>query len=488
MEATGESGGAAARGDLTRGPITRTLLVFALPMLGSNILQSLNGSINAVWAGRFLGENAIAATANANLIQFVLFSLLFGFGMAAAVLIGQAYGRRDIVEARRVLGSAMALFFLIAVGIALLGFFLAPVMLRLLGTPPEVYVLARDYLRVIFIGMPPALLMVVLSMALRGAGDSVTPLFVMVLNVLLDAGLNPVFILGLGPAPRLGIAGAATATAIAGYGTFTALVALIYLRKQPLRLRGREFGFLWPEARLIRPILVKGLPMGLQMTVMSISGLAMMSFVDHTGALNVAAYGMIQQLWTYVQMPAIAIGAAASAMAAQNVGANQWDRVGRVTRSAVVSNILFSTAAILLLMAADRPILTLFVGHDSPAIPVAQHIYRIGSWSMVLLGVSTCLFGTMRATGVVLVPLAATFIGLFPVRLGFVYLAVPRFGLDMLWLSFTVGSAAVMLMAMVLYLRGGWRRGRMLAVPDTIEAEERSLADSEPGGRLYPTG
>ncbi|NWM10788.1 MATE family efflux transporter, partial [Escherichia coli] len=78
-----------------QGPISRTLLLFALPTLGSNILQSLNGSINSIWVGRFLGEQALAATANANIIMFLMFSAVFGFGMAATILIGQSMGRRD---------------------------------------------------------------------------------------------------------------------------------------------------------------------------------------------------------------------------------------------------------------------------------------------------------------------------------------------------------------------------------------------------------
>ena len=92
-------------GDLTSGPIPRTLLVFALPVLGSNVLQSLNGSINAVWVGRFLGESALAATSNANLVLFLLLGTMFGIGMAATIFVAQAVGARDMSEARRIVGT-----------------------------------------------------------------------------------------------------------------------------------------------------------------------------------------------------------------------------------------------------------------------------------------------------------------------------------------------------------------------------------------------
>src|SRR4051794_38496755 len=107
-------GAAMARGphsgrDLTQGDIGRTLLMFSLPTLASNIFQSLNGSINTIWVGRFLGEGALAATSNANIIMFLMFGAVFGFGMASTVLIGQAIGRRDVDAARRAFGAALGL-------------------------------------------------------------------------------------------------------------------------------------------------------------------------------------------------------------------------------------------------------------------------------------------------------------------------------------------------------------------------------------------
>src|SRR3954471_7116424 len=118
--------------DLTTGRIAPTLLAFALPTLGSSILQSLNGSINAVWVGRFLGEDALPATSNANIVMFLLTAFVFGFGMATTILIGQSFGRGDVDGARRVIGTATGAFLLVAIGLAVLGWVFAPALLRLL--------------------------------------------------------------------------------------------------------------------------------------------------------------------------------------------------------------------------------------------------------------------------------------------------------------------------------------------------------------------
>src|SRR5919199_1967347 len=139
--------------DLTQGPIAPTLLAFALPTLGSSVIQSLNGSINAVWVGRLLGEDALAATSNANIVMFLLTSFVFGFAMASSILIGQAFGRRDLDGARRVIGTATGTFVILGLTVALLGWLFAPAILRLLATPPGAAPLALAYLRVIFIAM-----------------------------------------------------------------------------------------------------------------------------------------------------------------------------------------------------------------------------------------------------------------------------------------------------------------------------------------------
>ena len=125
------------RRDLTQGRIGPTLLAFALPTLGSSVLQSLNGSVNAIWVGNFLGEDALAATTNGNLVMFLLMAFVFGFGMAATILIGQAFGRRDIEAGRRVMGTSIGTFVALVTGISLLGWILAPQLLHLLATPGD---------------------------------------------------------------------------------------------------------------------------------------------------------------------------------------------------------------------------------------------------------------------------------------------------------------------------------------------------------------
>lgn len=449
--------------DLTQGPIVRTLFIFALPTLGTSILQSLNGSVNAIWVGRFLGEGALAAVSNANLVMFLAFAGIFGFALASTILIGQNVGRRDIDAVRRVLGTGLTLFAVLSVAIAALGWWITPALLRLLQTPPDVQPLAVDYLRVIFLSFPPSFITVLLTMALRGTGDSMTPLWFTAGAVVIDIALNPLFILGWGPVPALGIAGSALASLVANVTAFAALVAYIQLRDLTIRLRGAEWAYLRPDPALLRIILLKGVPMGLQMLVLSVSGLAMIGLINPYGTVVTAAYGVTAQLWAYIQMPALALSAAVSAMAAQNIGAGAWSRVERVAWSGAALNVLMSGAAVVLLIIVDRAVLGLFLVEGSPAIPIAQHINLMVSWSFVLFGVTIVLSGVVRANGVVWPPLIILATAALPVRLGLAYTLEPRYGIDAIWWSFGAG-AVVALVLMISYFRfGAWREGRLLA-------------------------
>jgi putative MATE family efflux protein len=478
--------------DLTQGTIGRTLLAFALPTLASSILQSLNGTVNAIWIGRFLGESALAATSNANMVMFLLMAFVFGFGMASTVLVGQAFGRRDLDGARRVIGTAIGSFVFVAAAIAIAGWLFSPGLLKVLATPSDAAPLALSYLRVIFLAMPAILILVLLMMGMRGAGDALTPLWFMIVAVILDSGLNPVFILGLGPAPKLGIAGSATATVIANYTALIGLLVFIYARDLPLRLRGSELRYLIPDRKILKTIVVKGVPMGLQMIVISGSALAMIGLVNREGVDTTAAFGVAMQLWTYLQMPAMALGAAVSAMVAQNIGASRWDRVSTITRAGIAQALIITGVLVVLLAFADRPALTLFLGTHSSALPIARHIQLLATWSFLLMGVTMVIFGTVRANGAVIGPLIILAIGLVPVRLGFAIGAYPWLKADALWLSFPVSSVANVALAIAFYVQGGWKEAKMGAGHhgplDEQECIEEALAEAEPGGRLNPAG
>jgi putative MATE family efflux protein len=458
--------------DLTEGSIAKTMLLFALPTLGSSALQSLNGSINAVWVGRFLGEEALAATANGNILMFIMISFVFGFGMAATIFIGQAMGQNDDVKVKRTMGTALGSIIPISILLSAIGWIFAPTLLDLLGTPPTAFELALTYLRMIFIAMPVTLTFTLMMMALRGTGDSTTPLWFIAMSVVIDLILTPTLILGLGPFPEWGIFGSAVATAVANTLALIGMVITMYWRGSVLTLSMPELRFLRADFGILKSMFSKGLPMGLQMIVISTAALTMLSLINREGVQTTAAYSATQQLWTYVQMPAMALSAAASAMVAQNIGANQWSRVAGITRWGLIFNVILTGTMIGILTIFDKTILSLFLGSDSAAVPVGRHIQTMATWGFLFFGIAQVFFGTMRANGYVIWPLLVMVISMYPVRLGFAFGMYPLLGADALWLSFPAGMVATAVMGAGLYLYGGWRKGENLSKEEAAQGCE----------------
>jgi putative MATE family efflux protein len=445
------------RGDLTQGPILKTLMLFSIPTLIGNVLQTLSGTVNSIWVGRLIGNSALAATANANIVLFLSFSAFFGFGMATTVRMGQCFGARDIDGVRRNFGTGLGFCVGLSALVGLVGFVYTDKLLHLLATPADSQKEALDYLQVVFLQMPLGTLSVLLSMGLRGAGDAKTPLYAMILTVVVDIALNPLLIRGVGPVPALGITGSALSTCFAnGVGALLMLV-VIYARDLPVRLRGRELAYLIPRKAELGFIIGKGFPMGMQMFIVSSAGLVMIGLVNREGMITTAAYGASQQLWNYLQMPAMAIASAVSAMVAQNVGAGRHDRVRQITLQglAACTGLTFVMAVGLVL--GGKPMLALFLGAHSPALPVAAHMQLLVTWSFVVMGVMMILSGTMRAYGAVIAPLVVMFVSLYPARLGFYALAYPHMGAEALWWAYPFGSIVSGGLMVAVYARPGWR-------------------------------
>ena len=448
--------------DLTRGPITRTLLVFSLPLLGGNALQSLNGTVNQFWVSHTLGEVAITALGNANIVMMLMIGVVFGVGMAANILVAQAIGGGNLPLVKRVMGTATTFFVGLSVLVAVLGGLLAPSILTLMGTPAESRADAIVYLTIVFAAVPFMYFFMFMQMAQRGAGDSTTPFWFLGLAIVIDIVLNPLLIRGIGPFPKLGIAGSATSTLIGQSVSLICLMVYLYRKKSILVLHLSELHLLRPDPQIMMSLVSRGLPMGLQMLVMNGVAVVMISFVNRYGALTSAAFSISSIIWSYMQMPTMAIGASVSSMAAQNVGAGRWDRVAQVARAGVISGLVVSGSIGALLYLFDREVLSILLPAHSPALALAVHINRLVLWGLVLFSVTFALSGVVRSTGAVWVPMAILIFSMVAVRVPFAALMIPRLGADAIWWSFPLGTICSAALTSLYYKFGPWRRSRML--------------------------
>lgn len=455
----------AMRGDLTQGPILRTLLVFSIPTLFSNVLQTLGGTINTIWVGQLLGQGALAATVNANMVVFLAFAAVYGFGMATTVKVGQHFGARHVDAARLSFGTGVGFCTMAAVVWAVAGWFSADWMLRILSTPASIHADALAYLQVSFLSMPFSTASMMVSMGLRGAGDAKSPLYAMIITTILAIVLNPLLILGTGPFPQMGIAGSALANALAALGGAVTMIAWAYWRDLPLRLKGRELAYLIPRSEELKFVVTKGLPMGAQMLITTAASLIMIGFVNREGMATTAGFGALMQVWNYIQMPAFAISMAVSAMVAQSIGAGQHERVGQVTTVGVVANSVITIGIAVILLAFDRPLFALFLGNAEDTILIAEHIQLIATWSWVFTGVMMVMGGTMRSYGVVMLPLGIMIVSQYAARIGFYYLFYDALGADAIWWAYNFSSLVAMVLTWAAYRHGPWRKTSIPANP-----------------------
>jgi len=449
---------------LVHGSIPVVLFRFSLPILFANVLQSLNGSVNSIWVGRYLGEAALTATSNANTVMFLLIGAAFGVAMAATILIGQSIGANKPRDTKRVVGTSATFFAGISIAMAIAGLTLSRPLLLAMGTPPDSLALAVAYMRVIFLALPFLYMYAFVMAVLRGAGDSKTPFYFMLLSVGIDIALNPVFIFGLGPIPRLGIAGSALATFVAQAVSLTALIRHLYRRRHILCLRQDELAYLRLDWAIVRTLVRKGIPMSAQMLVVSLSGVLMITLVNRFGVDTTAAFGAALQIWNYIQMPAFAVGMGISAMSAQNVGAGRWDRVTRIAGVGVLYSVLLTGSVVLAIELLDTHIFGLFLPAGSNALHIASHLNRIVTPSFIFFGISVAFFGVVRATGSVIAPLVVLTVALLLVRFPLAELFMGRYQADAVWWSFPISSALSAFMAFLYYRFGNWKSAHLRPV------------------------
>jgi len=352
-------------------------------------------------------------------------------------------------------------------------------------TPPKAESEAIIYLRVVFASMPFMYFFQFLQMAQRAVGDSRTPFNFMFVAVVLDIILNPLLIGGippvvggLGPIPRfampfhfagIGVAGSATATLIAQSTALVALVVTLYRRESILMLKGRDL-----------PLIVRGIPMSLQMFIMSSAGMTMQRFVNGFGALTSASYIGAMQVWNYIQMPGMAVGMSVSSMASQNVGAGRWDRVERIAGIGLALCLVVTGTVAALIYALGPLPLYIFLPFHSPAIPVALHIDRTVLWAFVIFNATFALTGIVRSTGAVWPPLIILVVSMWAIRVPFAYLMIPHLGSDAIWWSFPLGTITSSVLTGLYFRYGGWRKVRMMHhVPGENEGLEASAQARE---------
>jgi len=431
-------------------PLWQTYLLFLAPMVLSNFLQSMSGTVNSIYIGQMLGTQALAAVSGMFPIVFFFIALVIGLGSGAGVLIGQAWGARETHLVKAIAASTIFLGVLIGLAAAVLGSVFARPALVGLGTPADVLDDAVAYAHVMMWIMPSLLVFVLVTQLLRGVSDTLSPLVALVVSTCIGLALTPALIRGWFGLPQMGIQSAAYA-GLAGNLSAMAWLAWGMLRKGHPLAPDREF---FAACRLDRVILGKvlriGLPTGLQMVVISLSELVILALVNQHGSQATAAYGAVTQIVNYVQFPALSIAITASILGAQAIGAGRLERIGPILRTGLLINVWLTGGLILLGYLLSHWLLGLFIT-DPATQATAEHLLHIMLWSMLVFGFQAAIGGMMRASGTVLVPVTISIFCIVGVELPVAYWLDGRFGLQGVWMAFPATYLSMLVLQTAYY-------------------------------------
>ncbi|RYG72260.1 MATE family efflux transporter [Lentibacillus lipolyticus] len=438
--------------DFTQGNILRHLIIFSGPVMLTNLLQTSYQFADSLWVGNLLGASALGSVAVSSTIIFTVLSFVLGLNNAALTILSQQKGRDNQTGLKQYLNAFVVILTVMALLLSTLGHTFAEQLLRLLGTPETMLPEAQTYLQINFLGILFLFGYNFISTVLRAMGDSKTPLRFVMIAVLLNIILNPLFIAGF----DLGINGAAFATIVAQGSAF--LYGTIYVLSKKLA----PFSIpSMPSKQEIGLILNLGIPSGLQMAVISAGSAAIMSVVTGFGDHVVAGFGAAQRLDSILMLPAHALGTSVNSMAGQNIGVRDWPRVRQIAKYGVLYNFsVMLLVGFLVVLFAEYGI-RLFID-DAQAVSFGTTYLQIIALCYPFLGINFILNGIVRAAGAMYQVLVLNVISFWVLRF-------PLAGLFSSWfgdtgiavgmgLSFLVSS----LVAFLYYRFGNWREKEIL--------------------------
>ncbi|MBV8244305.1 MAG: MATE family efflux transporter [Candidatus Eremiobacteraeota bacterium] len=431
-------------------PMWTTMAIFLIPLMASNILQSAQQLFNSILVGQLLGVNALAAISAFFPIFFLLFSFLIGLSNGATVLVGQAFGARDMHKTKQVTGTALFMSLALGAAVAIVGLLLIDGILRAVGTPPNIMADTVQYARVFLFASPLFFLYIMYITIVRGVGDAITPFIFLTVTTIVGVFFTAVFIRGWFNLPTLAVTSAAYAAVVGNLAGFVGMLFYLRARKSPLALDYELVTDLRFDRELSWKIVKIGVPTGLQVVMVSLAEIAVLSFVNHFGSHATAAYGAVNQVVSYVQFPAISISIAASIFAAQCIGARREDKLRDVIHSGVGLMYAIVGTLVLICYLFSWNIMGWFIT-DASTLATAHTLLMITLWSYLLFGNSAVISGIMRASGTVLVPTLNGIIAIWGVEVPVAYVLMQKIGLPGIWIGYPAAFAFVLTLQFTYY-------------------------------------
>jgi putative MATE family efflux protein len=379
--------------------------------------------------GHLIGVRAFASVAAFMPVSTLIISCYIGLGSAASILMGRAFGAQDRGRMTRIAGTTLSVA--VVMGVLLGGVCLTQLgtIVHAIGTPSDLATSSRTYATIVLLTLPLTFLYFAYAALLRGTGDSRSPFRALLIASVAVLIATPLLIEGIVGLPKLGVA----------------LHCIARARGAAFRIDRSVLVNLGIDGPTCRELLHLGLPAGLQLIMVSLSGLIIISLVNRFGSQGTAAYGLVAQMTAYVEIPAICCGMGVSVFGAQIIGARRFDRIPMLVRSGVFVNYALQSVAITLVCVA-APSLLRFIVPDVPTRSIAEQLLQVTVWSYAIFGNAGVLSAVMRSSGAVLFPTLITIVSAWGVQVPIAIELTARYGLKGILFAYPVGFAANLLL------------------------------------------
>ena len=446
-EKRAKSSGKSGHGiDMLNGPLLPRILLFALPLALSSILQLLFNAADVVVLGRFVGPDALAAVGSTASLINLLVNLFVGLSVGVNVLVARNYARGDEAEVQDIVHTSVAVSVLSGILLIFVGYFFSGPMLLLMGSPENVLPMSVIYLRIYFAGMPFILLYDFGAAILRAIGDTRRPLYYLLFAGVLNVFLNLFFVLVC----NMGVAGVAIATSVSNMVSSLLVARALMREESALRLHLRR---LKVDLQVLKKIFTIGLPAGIQGCIFSVSNVLIQSSVNSFGYIVMAGCTASNNLEGFVYQAMNAVYQANLSFTSQNIGAGRYSRINRILYTCLFVVTVIGAGMGILFCIFGTPLLGIYSTEPEVIKAGLVRLYFICG-TYFLCGWMDVLVGSMRGMGYAILPMIVSLIGACGLRiLWIVTIFAGHHTMEMLFLSYPVSWIVTALVHYICFRR-----------------------------------
>lgn len=440
--------------DLTQGSVTRLLLIFAFPLLCSNLLQTVYNMVDMIVIGQFVGREGLSAVSiGGDVLHFLTF-LVMGFSNAGQVILSQYIGAGNRDRIRGTIGTMFTVTFISAVGLTIVCYLGLDAFLRAMNTPEECFDYARQYGLTCVLGLVFIYGYNLVSAILRGMGDSKHPFIFIAVATVVNLVLDLVFVAGLGMGPF----GAALATVIGQGVSFLWAIFYLYRHKESFGFDFKPASFK-PDPEVLPKLIRLGLPMILQSAAINFSMLFVNSYINSYGVVASAVTGVGNKLGSITAVVTNALSTAGSSMVGQNLGAEKYHRVPKIIGVSMVIDLAFAVLLSFLTICFPRTIFGLF-NSDPQVLDMAMTYIPVAVLLYVGFAMRSPFFALINGSGNAKLNLIVGLLDGVICRVGLAMLMGLAMGMGIMgfWLGNAFAGYMPFLIGGVYFLTGKWKR------------------------------